>query len=149
MYINKKRVAGEASARSEPTSNMLKSFLKFAGVGAITTVIQYLILIVLTEFGLTGPVIASTIGYLSSGILNYLLNYTYTFNSQEQHRLAAIKFAAVSSFGLGLNSSLMYIGVHVLGMHYLLCQVVATGVVLLWNFFANQKWTFNVISHSN
>ena len=128
---------------------MLTQFLKFAGVGAVATIVQYLILIALTESGLTGPVVASTLGYVTSGVLNYSLNYSYTFNSQECHRSAALKFVTVSSLGLGLNTSLMYVSVHTLGFYYLLGQLLATGVVLLWNFFANRWWTFRAISHQS
>jgi putative flippase GtrA len=35
---------------------MLTQFLKFAGVGALATSVQYLVLIALTESELTGPV---------------------------------------------------------------------------------------------
>jgi putative flippase GtrA len=28
------------------------------------------------------------------------------------------------------------------GMPYLFAQVIATGIVLLWNFTANKLWTF-------
>jgi putative flippase GtrA len=30
----------------------------------------------------------------------------------------------------------------VFALNYLACQVVATGLVLLWNFAANRLWTF-------
>lgn len=126
---------------------MLKQFLKFASVGAFSTVVQYVILIILTESRLTGPVLASAIGYIGSGILNYLLNYHYTFNSNAGHQTAALKFVTVSTLGLGLNVFLMFAGVHLAGLHYLLCQLLATGVVLLWNFGFNRWWTFHTISH--
>jgi putative flippase GtrA len=132
-----------------PYLKMLTQFVKFAGVGALATSVQYLVLIALTESGLTGPVVASTLGYVTSGVLNYSLNYSYTFNSRERHRSAALKFVMVSSLGLGLNTSLMYVGVHILGFYYLLGQVLATGVVLLWNFFANRWWTFRAISQQS
>jgi putative flippase GtrA len=132
-----------------PYLKMLTQFVKFASVGALATSVQYLVLIALTESGLTGPVVASTLGYVTSGVLNYSLNYSYTFNSQERHRSAALKFVTVSTFGLGLNTSLMYVSVHTLGLYYLLGQLLATGVVLLWNFFANRWWTFRAISHQN
>jgi putative flippase GtrA len=125
---------------------MLTQFLKFAGVGAFSTIVQYLILIILTESSLTGPVLASAIGYIGSGVLNYLLNYHYTFNSDAGHRSASLKFVTVSTLGLGLNVFLMFAGVHLMGLHYLLCQLLATCIVLLWNFYANRWWTFRTVS---
>lgn len=31
-----------------------------------------------------------------------------------------------------------------MGVHYLIAQVCATGVVLFWNFIGNSVWTFGV-----
>jgi len=36
----------------------------------------------------------------------------------------------------------MAAGVNVFQLHYLLVQVIATGLVLLWNFAGNRSWTF-------
>ncbi len=49
---------------------------------------------------------------------------------------------AVALVGLGINTAIMYGLTHYTGLHYLLCQVLATGVVLGWNFLANRFWTF-------
>jgi len=43
---------------------------------------------------------------------------------------------------VALNSLTMLITAQYLGVHYLLAQVFATGLVLLWNFTGNRMWTF-------
>ena len=121
---------------------MFLQFTKFIGVGALATIIHYAILIMLVESGHTGAVTASTIGYVISGIINYLLNYYFTFDSQEKHSHAALKFSLVAGAGLALNSLIMYLAIELADMYYLLGQVLATLIVLFWNYLANRHWTY-------
>ena len=120
-------------------------FIGFAGAGAVATGVQYIILILLAEFAGISPVYASAIGYALSAVLNYLLKYHFVFVSEEKHLAAAPKHVLISIVGLSLNTALMHFGTQTLGLHYLLVQIVTTGVVLLWNFFANAIWTFRAL----
>ena len=121
---------------------MLKKFIGFAGTGAIATGIQYLILVSLTELSDVPPVYASAVGYSISSALNYLMKYHFVFASDKRHRSTAPKYAIISSIGLSLNTGLMYLFVEIFSLYYLLAQIITTGIVLLWNFFANSLWTF-------
>lgn len=124
------------------SDNFLKKFVGFAGVGAVATAIQYLILIVLKELAGVPAVVASATSYAISSALNYLMKYHWVFASDAKHRSTAPRYALISGIGLSLNTFLMYLGTEVLGWYYLLVQVLATGLVLLWNFFASAFWTF-------
>ena len=120
----------------------LGQFLMFAGVGAIGTIGHYTVLIVLVQFWAVDPVIASTLGFVVGAIINYILNYHFTFQSDKQHSEALTKFFIVAIVGAGINSFIMYIGIENTNINYLLVQIFATGVVLLWNFVVNKLWTF-------
>jgi putative flippase GtrA len=108
----------------------------------VATAIQYAILIALVGGGLTGPTIASCIGFVVSAGANYSLNYRFTFRSRNSHAPAVLKFVLLAAAGLLLNAGLMRL-LTVMGWNYLLAQVCATGVVLVWNFFGNSLWTFS------
>ena len=129
------------------SESLLRKFVGFAGAGAVATGIHYLILILLTELGGASPVYASATGYAISATLNYLMKYHLVFGSSEKHLAAAPKYALISGIGLLLNTSLMHLGTAILDIYYLLAQVIATGLVLLWNFFANALWTFRAIGN--
>jgi len=120
----------------------LSKFARFALVGAIATAIQYAILIVLVRGDLTGPTLASCIGFVVSAGANYSLNYRFTFRSRNSHAGAVVKFLLLAAAGLALNAGLMRL-LTALGWNYILAQLLATGVVLLWNFFGNSLWTFS------
>ena len=117
-------------------------FLLFAGVGAIGTIGHYTTLIVLVQFWAVDPVFASSFGFVIGAIINYILNYEFTFQSKKRHREALTKFLIVAIIGAGINGFIMYIGVENTNINYLIVQIFATGVVLFWNFVVNKLWTF-------
>lgn len=121
----------------------LSRFVRFAVVGGVATAIQYALLILLVRgFGMA-PTPASSIGFVLSAVVNYLLNYRFTFQSNRPHGPAAAKFGLLAGAGLLINAAIMHLMVAA-GVHYLLAQVCATGVVLFWNFVGNSIWTFGV-----
>jgi putative flippase GtrA len=77
-----------------------------------------------------------------SALLNYYLNHRLTFRSKELHRAALPRFAAIAAVGLGINALLLWVLSERGRFPYLAAQVLATAVVLVWNFGANKKWTF-------
>jgi 4-amino-4-deoxy-L-arabinose transferase-like glycosyltransferase len=121
---------------------MIVKFISFSLVGVIGTLVHYSILYALVESYGFNPVWASGWGALAGLIINYVLNYSLTFKSQQSHVQTFPKFALIASFGLCLNMALMALLTH--HLYYLYAQVVTTGVVLIWNFFANSFWTFEM-----
>jgi putative flippase GtrA len=85
---------------------------------------------------------ASIVAYSGGSGLNYWLRRGFVFRSQARHRRAVPRYLIVAGIGLGLTGLMMQFGVHDLGLPYPLAQVVATGVVLGWNFNAHRLWTF-------
>jgi putative flippase GtrA len=119
-----------------------QQFFIYAGIGAIGTVGHYATLVLLVQVIHTDPVFASTIGFIVGALINYLLNYRITFNSNKRHREALIKFLIVASLGAVINAAIMTAGINLFDIHYLVIQVVATCFVLALNFTANKYWTF-------
>jgi putative flippase GtrA len=124
--------------------NMFKQYVLFAGVGAIGTAGHYLVLVLLVEWFSVAPVAATTAAFMVGAIINYILNYKYTFSSDKPHLQAMSKFFSIATVGMLFNGLIMDYGVQHLELHYLVTQVVATILVMQWNFFANKLWTFSV-----
>jgi putative flippase GtrA len=124
------------------SKHTLKQFVFFSAVGGIGTGGHYLTLVTLVEGKWLSPVPASVAGFIVGALINYVLNYHFTFNSKKSHKEAMSKFFVVALFGAMINTGLMYIGVDVLHAYYLLAQIGATAIVLLWNFIINKYWTF-------
>ncbi|MBF0471355.1 MAG: GtrA family protein [Gammaproteobacteria bacterium] len=119
-----------------------RQFLIFALVGVAGTSGHYLTLIALVQWVALTPVVATSFGFGVGAVINYLLNYRFTFHSRQQHRKALPKFLLVAAAGALVNGAVMALGHTQLGLHYLLAQVIATVLVLLWNFAINKIWTF-------
>jgi putative flippase GtrA len=124
-------------------SAWIRQFIGFAGVGAIGTAGHYAVLIGLVQLAGVSPVMASIAGFIAGAVINYFLSYRYIFQSRKRHAEALTKFLLVASAGLGLNAAIVWFGVSMLEWHYLVSQVIATGIILLWNFTANRLWTFS------
>ena len=121
---------------------IVTQFLRFAGVGAVGTAVQYVVLTLLVELAHFHPTSASGIGFVGGALTNYYLNYYFTFQSERRHWSAAPRFFTVAAAGLGLNTLFMAIGAGLLGLHYLIAQCGSTAIVLLWNFSASKLWVF-------
>lgn len=118
-------------------------FVKFASVGVVATASHYVVLLVLVNLFAMNAVVASSIGYIVGGVVNYVLNYQHTFQSSEPHAIAAPKFFTIAIIGFFINGSVMSFALNSLEFHYLVSQVVATLTVLIWNFLGNSYWTFH------
>jgi putative flippase GtrA len=120
----------------------IRHFLLFAALGAVGTLVQYAVLVALVQSAGTDAVLASTLGFLSGGVVNYLLARTIAFRSSKHTHEAATKFFLVAGIGLCLNGLLMTGFTAGLALPYLLAQVLTTGLVLLWHYAGNALWTF-------
>lgn len=121
---------------------MFVKFLSFSLVGTLGTLAHYSVLYVLVESQGFNPVIASGWGALAGLLVNYILNFKLTFNSRQSHIQTFPRFALIALIGMGLNLVLM--GFLVPRLYYLYAQVLTTVAVLIWNFFANLVWTFEM-----
>jgi putative flippase GtrA len=129
----------------------LGQFLRFLVVGLSGTLLDFAILSAIKYFWGWPTLPANIISY-SCGILNnYLLTryWVYPEARKRQTFVQLAQFALVSLVGLGLNNLLVLVletpAGELLGNQtysYIPAKIVATLVVLLWNFFANRFWTF-------
>lgn len=124
------------------------AFVRFSGVGAIATVVHFGVLTLLVEAQMAAPLAASLVGFVSGAMVAYMMNYYLTFGSELPHRYTLWRFLVVAWGGMLLNMALMAIMLNLAGAHYLLAQVMATAVVLLWNFLMNLVWTFRGTAHA-
>ena len=121
---------------------MIVQFARFTGVGCVSALGHYGLLIALVQGLAVDAVLASSAGALLGALINYTLNYHFTFRSTRCHSESVPRFAAIAVGGLALNALLMWAGVDWLGLHYLLAQVLTTVMVLFWSFLGNLWWTF-------
>jgi putative flippase GtrA len=120
---------------------MLAQFLKFAAGGAVGTACHYATLVLWVEV-LGGAVVPGAfVGFCIGALVNYLIARRFVFRSERPHAAALPRFALVAASGAAINTGIVAL-LNGAGVHYLAAQVVATVVVLGWNFVLNRSWTF-------
>lgn len=121
---------------------LIAQFMKFGVVGVIAFVIDYGLMVLLTELFGVNYLVSATISFIVSVIFNYFASMRYVFTHKEDmsRRREFVIFVVLSAIGLGLNNILMWVGTGVLGISYLITKLVATAVVTLWNFVTRKKF---------
>ena len=117
---------------------------RYASVGAISAILDFGTLFILTEFVGLHYLISATISFIIGGSTNYWFNKHWTFKSNGQHRKQLPVFFVLATLGLIINNNIMYISVEQLRMHYLLAKLLAAAIVTFWNYFGNRYLTFRI-----
>lgn len=118
-------------------------FLRFCVVGVSGTAIDFGLTWLCKEVVKIPKFISNAIGFVVAATSNYILNRIWTWGStSDQVGVEYTKFFAVSLIGLGLNTLILYLLHKKMHVGFYLSKVFATGVVMLWNFFANNYFTF-------
>jgi len=107
---------------------LASQFSKFLLVGGFSTLLQYLILAFLVHTTGTDPVVASSIGYVLSALINYDLNYRLTFRSRVPYVGGMARFALVHAMGFLLNGMIGLVA----GERYMKDGLVAAVGVHFW-----------------
>jgi putative flippase GtrA len=121
---------------------LARQFAAFFGVGVAAAIIHYGLLIGLVEARLATAIPATLAGYVAGGVVSYVLNRAYTYDAARSHVEAGWRFAIVAAVGFGLTWLLMALLHGTFGLHYLVAQLLTTGVVLVWSFLAHKYWSF-------
>ena len=149
--------AAQAELRFGMNYREAERFLKFAVVGTIGFIVDFGLLYILKEFVGLPTIIANTLSFCAAVVRNFTLNRYWTYPDSRSKKLSAqlIQFTLVSLVGLLINDiivvllehpfqSLLDTGLSFLPIAgYIPAKIVATVVVLFWNFFINRRWTYN------
>lgn len=118
---------------------IIKQILKFGVVGGLAFVIDYALLYLLTEFLNIHYLVSSIISFSVSVIFNYILSIKWVFDvNKNQDVKEFIIFIVLSIIGLGINSLIMYIMVDLMNVYYMASKIVATAVVMVYNFITRK-----------
>ena len=120
---------------------LINQILKFGVVGGLAFLIDYGLLYFLTEFCNIYYMISSIISFTVSLIFNYILSIKWVFDvRKKQTYKEVIVFVLLSVFGLLINQLVMYVGSDLLNIYYMITKLVATFVVMVWNFVTRKSF---------
>lgn len=117
----------------------LAELFRFAFTGGVCFAVELLCLTLLVELFRMPVLIATALAFLISVAVNYVLCVRWVFSGAKDGG-AAVKatFLITSGIGLALNELLMWLLNIVLGVHYMIAKVIATLLVMIWNYFTKR-----------
>lgn len=121
---------------------LINQLIKFGLVGGIAFLIDYGLLFICTEWFGIYYFISSIISFSVSVIFNYIASVLWVFDvDQEKSKTKNfIIFIALSIVGLGINQIIMWYGVEVLNLYYMLIKLIATFIVMIFNFITRKMF---------
>ena len=121
-----------------PSEERFWEVFRFLAVGGSCFVLEYVLLYTLTEFGGLHPLLSAPIAFTVSLVVNYILCVTVVFHAQHQTAAQMFFFIATSLMGLGINQLVMWIFIDLAGLWYMFAKVIASAVVIIWNYFTKR-----------
>lgn len=122
-------------------SKLIGQLMKFGVVGIIATVIDFVVLTILTETFGVYYLTSAAIGFIVATLFNYVVSMRYVFKSRfgrHEKRKELIIFILLSLVGLGLNQFFMWLFVEFFSIFYIFSKVLATVLVMAWNFVSRK-----------
>lgn len=119
-----------------------RQFLKFALVGFVSLAVEYLFLGYFLQALSMDYLLATTIAFIISIVVNYILSMKYVFSHKEDmsRKREFTIFAVLSAIGLGLNDLYMFIGVSLLNVGTMAMKLISTFFVTWYNYFSRRKF---------
>lgn len=119
---------------------LFKQVIKFGLVGGIAFVIDYGILFIATEVIGIYYLLSSCISFVISLVFNYRASILWVFHVNEEKSKANVfsLFVIFSIVGLLINQLIMWVGVEHLYLHYLFVKIIATAIVMVFNFITRK-----------
>jgi len=122
-----------------PTENGLLQFCRYCLVSGVETVVDWGVLYLAER--LVHYLLAAVAGFVCGLSCNYILSKWMVFNGSSakmDSRQEFLAYAAIGVAGLGITLILMYVMTEWLRLHFMLSKVIATVLVLMWNFLARK-----------
>ena len=124
-----------------------KQFIRFCLIGLESTVLNYLVFLVLFSFLSINYLVAAAIGFIAGTLLGFIFNKIYTFESQRKAQREIAPYFLVYLFSLVFTILAMKFLVDFLLIKPLIANVFVIAITTIINFFGtkiiafkNKKW---------
>ena len=123
-------------------NKLFMQIFKFGFVGGLAFIIDYAVLIFCKEVLNLDVLVSAAIAFSVSVVFNYILSVKWVFDVDQEKSKSKnfILFIVFSIIGLILTEIIMHVGVKVLDFNYLIVKIVATAIVMVFNFITRKMF---------
>lgn len=134
---------GSYTVRSPRTIRLAKYIL----VGFLGLLLNESLLFLTTGVLGASYLLGGVVGRVVSTSVNYLINDRWTWSdygdsSSSSFAIRGVKYGLTRLVGIGIGLTALYIFVEYVGLHYLIANLFAVGVGLLWGFGTSDFWVW-------
>jgi putative flippase GtrA len=128
----------------ERTADTRVQFLRYLAVGGGAFVADFSTLFTLTHWFHIHYLVSNVFGFVVGLVVNYVLSLLWVFDRRKLSSWVAefTLFAVIGVVGVGLSELILWLLTGLAGAHYLVSKLVATALVLVWNFGARKLLVF-------
>lgn len=125
---------------SKKTENLLIQIFKFGIVGGIAFLIDYIVLFCCKEFIGLSVLLSAAIAFTVSVVYNYIASVKWVFdvNKEKSAKKNFVIFIILSIIGLIITEIIMWIGSDIMKINYLIVKIIATAIVMVFNFITRK-----------
>ena len=122
--------------------HLLVQIFNFGIVGVIATVIDFLFLYLFRDMCHLSLIISNTLSFCISVMYNYWASMTFVFdvNKNKSKKRNFVLFIIFSVIGLILNDIIVWFVSERLSVYYLISKLIATILVMVFNFITRKKF---------
>lgn len=117
-------------------------FVRYAVVGVLTAFVYFFGVYGLSHIFEVEIIVSTCVSYFFAVLVNYIINYRWTFSSLSSHKIAAKRYFVMVVFGALINSSFVYVAHYILGLAFIPVQLSAIAVVCASNYFISRGWVY-------
>lgn len=120
------------------------TFIKANVSSTISTLIDYLVTVILINFFRVDVVMASATGTVCGGVVNFIIGRNWVFDAKEPKvQKQVIRYVLVWIGNLLLNTGGMYVLTKIVEMHYMPAKILVLLVVGFgYNYTLQKKFVF-------
>lgn len=122
------------------TDNIFIQFFRYLFVGGFAFIVDFTLLYVFSDICGIYYLISAMLSFIISLIVNYLISTYWVFNkNQMENKVMEFGiFSLIGVIGLIFTEIILYLCTDIIGLYYLISKIIATGIVMFWNFLARR-----------
>ena len=122
--------------------NLMKQIIRFGIIGGIAFLIDYVVLYMCKEWLGLHVLLSAGISFTVSVIFNYIASVKWVFDvdKEKDPKKNFIIFIVLSIVGLIITEIIMWFGTDILHIHYLIVKIIATAIVMVFNFVTRKMF---------